>query len=250
MNNNSACLCCFKNLKPIYLSIILLVANAIVVVFLIWGVADMVWTKKSARALYWVGFIILIITLILAIIILIFIIQRNQQNQESIRNIGKIMCIVIMSLVVIALILTLIGTILTIVDYGRFTDKINSYNSIFDDLDIDYKIHIHVPGKWWATAIVPEVITLIASVTIFLCARALYIVFNKNILTSISEGQTDTVKNIQENSITINQNQNPNDSSNKFNLPTNNINLTNNNVPSNNANKGLSVTPNNMVNNK
>ncbi len=238
MYNSHSCLCCFKNLLPIYLSIILLAANTVAVGFLIWGVAEMVWSRKYARDIYWTGFIILIITLILAIIILIFTILRNKQKDETIRNIGKIMCILIMSLGIIALIFTLIGTLATIVDYGTI-------NIILGDIG-------DIPGKWWATLIVPEVITLIAGVTMILCARALYIIFNEGILTSISEGQTDNVKNIQENSITINQNQTPNNSSNKFNLTTNNINLTNNNniIPPSNVNNGLPVTPNGMINNK
>ena len=244
MSNSHCCLCCFKNLLPIYLSIILLVANAVAVIILIWGVAEMVWSRKYTKRVYWAGFIIFIVTLILAIIILIFTILRNKQKDEITRNIGKMICIAIIVLGIIALILTLIGTIITIVDYATI-------NSILDDL-FDDKFNIHIPKKWWATLIVPEVITFIASVIFIMCARALYIIFNERILTSISEGQTDNVNNIQENSIIINQNQTPNNSSNKFNLTTNNINLTNNNnnIPSSNVNNGIPVTPNSMINNK
>ena len=240
MSNSHSCLCCFKNLLPIYLSIILLVANTVAVIFLIWGMVDIIWTRTYARRLYWVGFVFYIITLILSIIILIFTILRNKHKDEITRNIGRVICIAIMVLGIIALILTLIGTIITIVDYGTI-------NGLLDD-----RSYLRIPGSWWAYVIVPEVITIIASVTMILCARALYIIFNESIITSISEGQTDNVKNIQENSITINQNQTPNNSSNKFNLTTNNINLTNNNnnIAFSNVNNGLPVTPNGMINNK
>ena len=225
MYNSHSCLCCFKNLLPIYLSIILLVANAVAVIILIWGVVEMVWSRKYTKRVYWAGFIIFIVTLILSIIILIFTILRNKH--EITRNIGKIICIAIIVLGIIALILTLIGTIITIVDYATI-------NSILDD-----RSYLRIPGSWWAYVIVPEVITIIASVTMILCARALYIIFNERILNTITENEVNSgiAKTLQYNRNIIIPDQTHNDTSN----PINN---------KNNSNNGLYLNQNNMNNNK
>jgi len=227
-----SCLCCFNNLRPVYLSISLLVANAVGVIFLIWGVVEMVWSKKYARAIYWVGFIILIIALVLAIIILIFTIIRNQQNLESTRIVGKILCIVIIGLVSLAGIFTLIGSLITFVDYVKYTNEVNSF------LGVNINT-FHLPGKWWATLIVPEVITLIVTVTMILCARALYIIFNERILNTITENEVNAgiAKTLQYNRNIIIPDQTHNDTSN----PINN---------KNNSNNGLYLNQNNMNNNK
>ena len=241
MSNSHSGLCCFKNLRPVYLSISLLIANAVAVIFLIWGVAEMVWTKKYARALYWVGFIILIITLILAIIILIITIIRKEQNLETTRSIGNILCISTMVLVLVGEIFTLIGAIITISDYAKFTNEVNFFIGIYDN-----STKFHLPGKWWATLIVPEVITLIASDTAFLCARALYIIFNEKILTSITDNE-QKVRNakIAIDNITI---INPGPNHNNNNYTDTVLNLNNNQTS--NQNNGLFTNPNNMNNDK
>lgn len=192
---NKTCLCCFEDMSPQCIAITSIILNVVAYALTIWGVAEIVWARKIARGLYWIGFVLALLTLIGTIAIVILIFVRNNTNEASIGGIGKIICIVVRVCVGLAALLYFISTIITIVDYARLEDAIGGY--------------LVIPGKWWAAAIVPTIMYIILMSIIDICTKALYVIFDENIYTTIKEQEIKNAANLPTNISTspINQNQ-------------------------------------------
>ena len=196
-------LCCFNNLNRKILAIVAISANAFGFFFLIWGVAVLGWTRKSAKALYWIGFVLVLLSLFGTIAILIMALVKNQESRETINKIGRIICYVALGIIALGIIFVLISTIITLADYAKYTRKVNKY---LDDLDIDYS-GAKIPAKYWAALIVPTVFLLIGGIASALCLFALSIIFQKDIDTSIAEHENPKSNQMQSNqNITVNNN--------------------------------------------
>jgi hypothetical protein len=197
----SSILCCFNNLNRKILAIVAVSAHAFGFFFLIWGVAVLGWARKSAKALYWIGFVLIILSLFGTITILIMTLLKNQENSETINKIGRFICYDVLGIIALGILFVLISTIITLADYAKFTRAVNKH---FDDLEIDYS-GAKIPAKYWAALIVPTAFLLIGGITLVLCLFALIIIFKKDIDTSISEHE-----NPKSNQMKSNQNQNIN----------------------------------------
>ena len=129
----------------------------------------------------------------IAIVILIFV--RNSTNEASIGGIGKIICIVVRVCVGLASLLFLISTIILIVDYARIENLVYGYSVI--------------PGRYWAAAIVPTIWYIILMSIIDICTKALYVIFDENIYTTIKDHEIQIPPNNGTNisTLPINQNQ-------------------------------------------
>ena len=152
------CCCCCEREKEITISGV--VINAIALIFLIWGVADMVWTKKGAKALYIIGFVFLILTLLGFIGILVLILVRKEDNELQLNQIAKYISITIIVLVTISLVFIIIGEFILLIDYGRLESDLDDYGS-------------DLPSRWWVTAIVPGFIAIILTSVLICCASRL-----------------------------------------------------------------------------
>lgn len=215
-------LCCFNNINRKSLAIVAVSAHAFGFFFLIWGVAVLGWIKKSAKALYWTGFVLVLLSLFGTIAILILALVKNQENRKTINKIGRIICYVVLGIIALGILFVLISTIITLADYAKFTRKINK---ALDDLDIDIP-GTRIPGKYWAALIVPTVFLLFGGITSVLCLFALSIIFKNDIDTSISEHE-----NTKSNQMQSNQNQK---------ISVNNYTTTQAQIDmNNNANKGI-----------
>jgi hypothetical protein len=160
-------------MSPKCIAITSIILNVFAFVFSIWGVAEMIWLRKVTRALYWIGFILALLALIGTIAIVILIFVRNSTNEASIGGIGKIICIVVRVCVGLASLLFLISTIILIVDYARIENLVYGYSVI--------------PGRYWAAAIVPTIWYIILMSIIDICTKALYVIFDENIYTTIKD---------------------------------------------------------------
>lgn len=170
------CLCCFRSISPLAIAITALVLKILGFVFVIWQAADFFWIKQYIRALFWIGFVLALLGLLGVIALLILVLVRNNTNSAGINSIGKIICIVLFIMLPIAVVLILISSICAIVEYAK------------DELDDDdYEYHYHIPGRYWASAIVPPIMYLIFISVLTKCLRALYIIFNEDIYDSIQD---------------------------------------------------------------
>ena len=193
------CCCCCEREKEITISGV--VINAIAVIFLIWGVADMAWTKNGAKALYIIGFVFLILTLLGFIGILVLILFRKPDNERQLNQIAKYISITILVLVTISLVFIIIGEFILLIDYGRLESDLNDYGA-------------NLPSRWWVTAIVPGFIAIILTSVLICCASRLCKIFY-----DLTKGdQTSTNQNINKptnnlplnNNVAINNQVNPN----------------------------------------
>ena len=162
------CICCFSSCHPKSCAITGIVLSAITFVFLIWGVADMVWPNKAAKAPYIIGFVSILLVLLGFIGILIIRIVRNEQNKQSLDKIGKIISILILVLCGIAIVCYIIAEIILIIKYADYED---SFNYIGESL----------PARWWITALFPGIMSIILIPNILKSANALLRIFSKNI---------------------------------------------------------------------
>jgi hypothetical protein len=215
-------------MSPTCIAITSIILNVFAFAFTIWGVSEIAWLRKVTRALYWIGFILALLALIGTIAIVILIFVRNSTNEASIGGIGKIICIVVRVCVGLASLLFLISTIILIVDYARIEDEIHGYSVI--------------PGRYWAAAIVPTIWYIILMSIIDICTKALYVIFDENIYTTIKDHEIKIRDNNPTNISTLPINQNQQGIPGVF-IPTNNqvvINQTTTgkdmNVPANNMN--------------
>ena len=171
--------CCFKNCRPNSIAFTALIVNVIAFAFLIWGLADIEFSRNSAKALYIIAFIFLALSLIALILILIFLNLRNGPSYITFNNIGKILCLLIILFCIIAIILFVIAEIFLIYDY--------------DDLEKMLGKGRNIPRHDWAAVILPGILGIISSVIVALCANVLYKIFNDNILTTVSAYQNNPV---------------------------------------------------------
>jgi hypothetical protein len=215
-------------MSPKCIAITSIILNVFAFAFTIWGVSEIAWLRKVTRALYWIGFILALLALIGTIAIVILIFVRNSTNEASIGGIGKIICIVVRVCVGLASLLFLISTIILIVDYARIENLVYGYSVI--------------PGRYWAAAIVPTIWYIILMSIIDICTKALYVIFDENIYTTIKDHEIKIRDNNPTNISTLPINQNQQGIPGVF-IPTNNqvvINQTTTgkdmNVPVNNMN--------------
>jgi hypothetical protein len=129
-------------MSPTCIAITSIILNVVAFALTIWGVAELVWTRKAARALYWIGFILALLALIGTIAIVILIFVRNSTNEASIGGIGKIICIVVRVCVGLAALLFFISAIILIVDYARIENLVYGYSVI--------------PGRYWQLLLYPQ----------------------------------------------------------------------------------------------
>ena len=174
------CCCCCEKEKEITISGI--VINAIVVIFLIWGVADMVWFKKAEKGLYITGFVFLILTLLGFIGILVLIILRKSDNERLLNQISKYISITIVVLVTISLIFLIIGELIILIDYGKIERDLNDYD-------------FHLATRLWVAAIVPGFISIILISVLICCASRLCKIFY-DLTKEVPDPKIDTKINI------------------------------------------------------
>ena len=192
------CCCCCEKEQEITISGI--VINAIAVIFLIWGVADMVWFKKAEKGLYITGFVFLILTLLGFIGILVLIILRKPDNERQFNQIAKYISITILVLVTISLVLIIIGELVLIINYAKEQIDRNDLEDEYYYFNNDFDI----PTRWWVTATVPGFISIILISVLICCASRLCKIFydlTKN-------NQNSTIQNInkQTNNLPLNTN--------------------------------------------
>lgn len=227
---NKTCLCCFETQSPQCIAITSLILNIVGFAWVIWGVAEIAWIRRISRALYWIGFVLVLLALIGTIAIVIFIFVRNSTNEASIANIGKIICIVVRVCVGLAALLFLITTIIVIVDYARIEDNWHGYSVI--------------PARYWAAAIVPTIMYIIYMSLIDICTKALYVIFDENVYTNIRD------KEIQD---AAGKNGNPNISNYPINTNTNQQGIPGvfipNSIVVNQNTTGKDINPPNNMNN-
>ena len=97
--------CCFKDMKPLVVTIIGLVATVISIAFYIWILADIIYKNKSVKGLYITVFVFLILIMICFIVLLIFLLVKN----VAFGLIGKIICLVILGLCALSFIFLIIA---------------------------------------------------------------------------------------------------------------------------------------------
>lgn len=167
------CLCCFRTMSPLSIAITALVLNIIAFVFVIWQAADYVWIKKYQKALFWIGFVLALLGLLGVITLLILVLVRNSNKSPELNRIGRIISQVALIISPLAFMFLLGSSIGTIVDYIKLEDEFKGISVI--------------PGKWWATAIVPTIMYIIFTSILTKCLRALDIIFNEDIYDSIQD---------------------------------------------------------------
>ena len=141
--------CCFRNQKPNCLAITGLVANVVSIIFLIWGIAVLLWPSKGVEVMYDLAFTLLCLTLVGFIVIIIFL--NINGASRMIYNIGKIICLAIIGAGALAFILHLVNFILFCKDYAGSG----------------------VEGKYWAAVIIPTILGLAAIIYMALIANRL-----------------------------------------------------------------------------
>ena len=168
------CVCCFGSCQPISCAISGLIITAISFGFLIWGVADMVWLNQGARATYIIGFVALILILVGLIGMLIILFVRNSTGNKDLNLIGKVIAIIVLVLGGIALVCLIIAEIILIAKYAELEDDLSDYNA-------------HIPGRWWACALVPGIMSIILIPIALKAANALLQIFSKGINCPLNE---------------------------------------------------------------
>lgn len=196
------CVCCFGSCSPKSCAISGIIITAITFGFLIWGVADMVWPYNSgAKPTYIIAFVAVILILLGFIGLLIILFARNPTNAQTLNKTGKIISIIILVLGGIAIICLIIAEIILIVKYA-------DAENILDDIEDDYNIDVDIPGRWWACATVPGIMSIILIPIALKAANALVQIFSKGIDTALNDwkepppiGQGQIVINTQNVSI-------------------------------------------------
>lgn len=233
----NCCCCCFDEEKPIAISGI--VINVIVIGFFIWGIAELVWGTKGAKALYNVSFVFLILTLLGFIGVLILLLLRKDENSRLLNKILMYISIAIIVLLGLGLVFLIIPEIITLKDYIKAEDAL-------DDLGSD----AHLPTDWWLALLIPGIINIILISTLLCVSSRLTNIFSEN-----------NKKFNQEN-----QNQNPNGNSylgqtvqiinplqtqtNPLQAQTNQIGVNNQITPGGNPNMNQGTPANNLVTQK
>ena len=154
--------CCFRSLRPMVLAIVAVVANAIAFFFLIWKIAEEVWLNYQ-KALYFIGFVLVLLSLLGTIGILIMVLVRNPQNYLQLDKIGGIICLVSLILLVLGMLFTIISSIAILVKYAG------------------------VPARYWVAVIIPLIILLAGGLVTIFCLLALRVIFGNHLNSSIEE---------------------------------------------------------------
>jgi hypothetical protein len=152
--------CCFKDMKPLVVTIIGLVATVISFAFYIWILADILYKNQSVKGLYITVFVFLILIMICFIVLLIFLLVKN----VAFGLIGKIICLVILGLCALSFIFLIIAWAINL-DLYRDLNKLDDGLYLFG-------------GRDWACIILPEIIAFIVFVLDALCANYLYKFFS------------------------------------------------------------------------
>jgi hypothetical protein len=167
------CVCCFGSCLPKSCAISGIIITAIAFGFLIWGVADMVWPYNSgAKPTYIIAFVAVILILLGFIGLLIILFARNPTDAQTLNKTGKIISIVILVLGGIAIICLIIAEIILIVKYADAENILDEYS---------YLIDVDLPGRWWACATVPGIMSIILIPIALKAANALVQIFSKGI---------------------------------------------------------------------
>ena len=176
--------CCFKDLKPTTLGIIGLIASILSFALLIWGMVIVIFSGDGVKAVYDIGFIIIILCFIIFIILLIFLNLRN--NNRLISNAGRIICIVAIILSIISFILLLVVSIQILYDYAKSDVSLSAHE--------------------WIASIIPSLISLISLIVMALIANVLYKVFSDNYnstpaIVSVAQNSMPVINNNQQSGI-------------------------------------------------
>lgn len=202
------CLCCFKNISPLAISITALILNIIAFIFLIWEAADHFFMKKYIRTLFWFGFSLETIGLTCVIGILILVLVRNKNNSSVINTIGKGICIALMIMLPIAVLFVIISSICCLAEYIKYVVK--EIEETYDDLVYDYynnyyyydkktrRYNRSIPARYWVSIIIPPFMYLILISIATKCIRALFTIFSEDIYDSIAEKRERDKHNNQE----------------------------------------------------
>ena len=162
--------CCLKNLSPQITTIINLVANVIGFVFLIWGAVDIQFFRKGIKAVFFIGFVLVILCLIISALFLILLCLNKNPNYQSFVKIGKILCLVYLILCFLAFVFLLASFIGGLKDYHDNRDKFFLW------------INVGLSSKDWAEVAVPHVFALVCLIVMAVCANYLYKVFGDILL--------------------------------------------------------------------
>ena len=165
------CLCCFRSMSPLAIAITALVLDIIGFVFIIWRGADYLWVKKYQKALFWIGFVLALLSLLGVIALLVIVLVRNSSKSPGLNSIGRTITQVTLILSLVAFLLLLGSSIATIVDYIK--------------LENEFKGVSVIPGRYWASAIVPIIMYLVFISVLAKCLKALHIIFSKDIYDNI-----------------------------------------------------------------
>ena len=179
--------CCFRSLKPMVIAIVAVVANAIAFFFLIWKIAEAVWLDYQ-KALYIIGFVLVLLSLFGTIGILILILVRNNQNYVQLDKIGKIICFATLIVLAVGMLFAIISSIAILVKYGQVTG---------------------LPARYWVAVIIPLIFLLAGGIVTILCLLALTTIFGNHLNSSIEEN-IPMVPGVPQNTIpTVTVTQNP-----------------------------------------
>lgn len=219
----SALYCCFRGLKPLYLTVVGIAASVLSFAFLIWGVADLEYKRKGVEAIYIIAFILVILCMLAFIALLIFLLLPPGPGSRTLYNVGRIICLVILIMCVVALIFMLVAFIILIVDYAKFRsylkkinrgeetdDKEDKKNAWGFDLSLN-KAETAIKSHEWAAIFVPSIISFISLVLMSLIANVLYEVFynlmnNTSTAVNITQNTNPSFPNIQQPEIIPNNN--------------------------------------------
>ena len=182
----SALYCCFRGLKPLYLTVVGIAASVLSFAFLIWGVADLEYKRKGVEAIYIIAFILVILCMLAFIALFIFLLLPPGPGSRTLYNVGRIICLVILIMCVVALIFMLVAFIILIVDYANYRlflkgKKLNDNPSKYEWGEKLSKnlseSGISIKSHEWAAIFVPSIISFISLVLMGLIANVLYEVF-------------------------------------------------------------------------
>lgn len=217
----SALYCCFRGLKPLYLTVVGIAVSVLSFAFLIWGVADLEYKRKGVQAIYIIAFILVILCMLAFIALLIFLLLPPGPGSRTLYNVGRIICLVILIMCVVALIFMFVAFIILIVDYANLhsylkgkkpNDDPTKYNWA-EDLDISYNSELKgsIKSHEWAAIFVPSIISFISLVLMGLIANVLYGEFfnlmnNTSTAVNITQNTNPSFPNIQQPEIIPNNN--------------------------------------------
>ena len=109
--------CCFENKSPNCMVITGLIANAIVLGLMIWGISDIWFQRDGVFTIYLIAFVFICICLIFFIMIFVFLNLNKSGNINFFYYLGKIFCLIIIILSFISFMFILTSFIILLIDY-------------------------------------------------------------------------------------------------------------------------------------